>query len=224
MKKLLLAAAAAGALLAPAPLLARPMTATDLATLRRIGAPPPPPHRRWAALQLRETALAANKGRTHLWLLDLRAPGAKPVQIAFSAADKSEHDPAFSRDGKWLYYLSNVSGSDQLWRVALPGGTPERLTSLATDISGFKVAPTGDRVAIWADRRLDCADFDCKADAGADPARGGSGRPYEQLFVRHWDTWAEPDTRSRIFLLPLAEGKPTGAGVPVATQLIGDAP
>ena len=31
-------------------------------------------------------------------------------------------------------------------------------------------------------------------------------------------------TRSRIFILPLADGKPTGAGVPVATALVGDAP
>src|SRR4051812_42212844 len=113
MKKLLLAAAA-GALLLPSALFARPMTATDLATMRRIGAPAASPDARWAVYQLRETDLAANKGRTHLWLLDLRTPNAQPVQVAFSAADKNEHDPAFSRDGKWLYYLSNVSGSDQL--------------------------------------------------------------------------------------------------------------
>jgi dipeptidyl aminopeptidase/acylaminoacyl peptidase len=223
MKKLLLAAAVC-ALLPPAALSARPMTATDLATLRRIGGPAASPDGRWAVYQLRETDLAANKGRNHLWLLDLRTPGAQPVRIATSAADKSEHDPAFSRDGKWIYYLGNASGSDQLWRVAVPGGTPERLTGLATDISGFMLAPTGDRVAIWGDRRLDCADFDCKAADRADPAPGGSGRTYDQLFVRHWDTWAEPGTRSRIFLLPLAEGKPTGAGVPLATALIGDAP
>jgi dipeptidyl aminopeptidase/acylaminoacyl peptidase len=222
MNKLPLAAAALAALL-PAVALARPMTATDLATMRRIGAPAASPDGRWVAYSLRETDLAANKGRNHLWLLDLRAKGAQPVRVAVPAAEKSEHDPAFSRDGQWLYYLSNASGSDQLWRIGLAGGAPERLTGFATDVAGFLLAPTGDRIAIWGDRRLDCADFDCKEDK-ADPAPGGSGRTYEQLFVRHWDAWAQPDVRSRIFILPLAGGKPTGAGVPVATQLIGDAP
>ena len=29
--------------------------------------------------------------------------------------------------------------------------------------------------------------------------QGGSTREYDQLFIRHWDTWAEPGVRSRIF-------------------------
>lgn len=223
MKKTLIALALGTAALIPSIATARPMTPIDLATMRRIGAPAVSPDGRWLVYQLRETDLEANKGRNHLWLLDLKAKNAEPVKIAFSAADKSEHDPAFSADGKWIYYLGNAGGSDQLWRVAVTGGTPEQLTNLATDIGGFLLAPPGDRVAIWGDRKLDCSDYDCKSDKADTPA-GGSGRTYDQMFVRHWDTWAEPGTRSRIFILPMADGKPTGAGVPVATKLVGDAP
>ena len=75
--------------------------------------------------------------------------------------EHNEHDPRFSADGRWLYYLSNASGTDQLWRVALSGGTPERVTDLAADVSGFLPAPTGDRIAIWADRDMACTDFNC---------------------------------------------------------------
>jgi len=224
MKKLLLAGVTLAATLIPATLSARPMTATDLAMMRRLASPTVSPDGRWVAYQLSETDLAANKRLNDLWLLDLKTVGARPLRIA-SAPDKSEHDPSFSADGRFLYYLSNASGSDQLWRVALPGGTPEQLTRLAADIGGYKVAPAGDRVAIWADRKLDCPDFDCPSPPTATPvAPGGSGRVYDQLFVRHWDAWAEPNTRSRIFILPMADGKPTGAGVPVATALVGDAP
>ena len=154
MKKLLLAAA--GAALASAlasPAFARPMTATDLATMRRLAAPAVSPDGRWAVYQLSETDLAANKRLNDLWLLDLRTKGAAPVKIA-SAADKSEHDPRFSPDGKYLYYISNASGSDQLWRVALPGGAPEQMTRLSTDVAGYAPSPSGDRVAIWGDRKL----------------------------------------------------------------------
>jgi dipeptidyl aminopeptidase/acylaminoacyl peptidase len=198
------------------------MTATDLATLRRLAAPTVSPDGRWAAYQLRETDLEANRGRTDLWLLDLGRKGAQPVKVA-SAPDKNEHDPRFSADGRWLYYLSNASGSDQLWRVALPGGAPEQVTSLATDIGGFMLAPTGDRTAIWADRNLACADFNCANVPAAERGKG-SARVYDETFVRHWDAWVEPGVRSRIFTFPMVGGKPQGAGVPVARGLVGDAP
>jgi dipeptidyl aminopeptidase/acylaminoacyl peptidase len=220
MKKLLCAGLLALAL-APAAAPARTMTATDLATMRRIAAPTVSPDGRWAAYQLRETDLEANRGRTDLWLIDLRAKNAQPVKIA-SAPDKNEHDPRFSADGRHLYYLSNASGSEQLWRVAVPGGAPEQVTGLAKDIAGYTISPSGDRLAIWADLDLACTDFNC---ANVKPAAtGGSGRTYDQLFVQHWDAWAEPGVRSRIFTLPLVNGRAAGDGTPIGGSLVGDAP
>src|SRR3712207_5843472 len=96
-----------------------------LLTTRSLAAPTVSPDGNWAVYHLRETDLAANRGRADLWLLDLRTANAAPVRIA-SAPEHNEHDPRFSADGRHLYYLSNQSGSDQLWRVALPGGTPEQ--------------------------------------------------------------------------------------------------
>ena len=223
MKKLLLASLAALAIAqAPSALLARPMTAQDLATMRRIAAPVAAPDGTWIAYQLRETDLEANKGRTDLWLLNIGAKGAAPVKIA-SVADKNEHDPKFSPDGKFLYYLSNASGGDQVWRVALPAGTPEQVTSLSADVAGFSLAPTGGSIAIWGDRPLVCRDFDCSTVRMANTAIG-SGRTYDQLFVRHWDEWEKPNERSRLYVIPLAAGKATGNGVSVVGELIGDTP
>ncbi|HEV2866114.1 MAG TPA: S9 family peptidase, partial [Allosphingosinicella sp.] len=95
MNKLLAAALAALAFAQAPAALARPITATDLATMRRLAAPTVSPDGNWAAYQLRETDLAANRGRTDLWLLDLRRRGAQPVRIA-SAPEHNEHDPRFS--------------------------------------------------------------------------------------------------------------------------------
>jgi len=222
MRKLLLAGLCALAFASPPAAFARPITATDLATMRRLAAPAVSPDGHWAVYQLRETDLAANRGRTDLWLMDLRAPGADPVRIA-SAPEHNEHDPRFSADGRWLYYLSNASGSDQIWRVALPAGTPEKVTDLATDVAGFAIAPSSDRVAVWADRNMACESMNCLTVHG--PQQGqGSGRAYDQTFVRHWDAWVEPGVRSRIFILPMVDGRPQGAGTPVAPNLTGDSP
>jgi len=222
MKKLLLAGLAALAFASASAAFARPMTATDLATMRRLAAPAVSPDGHWAVYQLSETDLPANRRRTDLWLLDLRDPAAAAVRIA-SAPEHNEHDARFSADGRWVYYLSNASGSDQIWRVQLPSGTPEKVSDFATDVAGFALAPSGDRVAVWADRNMACESMNCLAVPG--PRQGqGSGRVYDQTFVRHWDAWVEPNVRSRIFILPMVDGRPQGAGTPVASNLIGDSP
>src|SRR5215217_1167374 len=184
MNKLILFSLAALAL-APAAASARPMTSTDLATLRRLAAPATSPDGNLVVYQLRETDLAANRGRTDLWLLDLRRPGAQAVRLG-SSPEHNEHDPRFSADGRYIYFLSNASGSDQLWRVAAAGGAPEQVTSLATDIAGYSLSPTGDRIAIFADRNIACTDFNC-ANVPAAQQGQGSGRVYDESFVRHWD-------------------------------------
>ncbi len=221
MKTLLLAGFAALALV-PSTAIARPMTAVDLASMKRIGAPVASPDGRWLVYQLRETDLAANRGRIDLWLLDISRPGAEAVRIA-STPEYNEHDPKFSADGRALYFLSNQSGSDQLWRVDLPSGTPQRVSDVAGGISGYLLAPTGDRVAIWTDRGLQCRDAVC-ADAQEAPEGQGSARVYDETFVRHWDAWETPGTFSRIFTYPIVNGRLEGNGTPVAPGLRGHAP
>ena len=88
-----------------------------------------------------------------------------------------------------LWFLMPVGEHDQLFRMAI-GGAPVQVSNFTDDVGGFRVAPSGDRVVVWADRDLRCADLNC---AGLPPKpKTGSGRTYDQLFIRHWDTWAEP--------------------------------
>ena len=99
----------------------------------------------------------------------------------------------------------------------------QQVSDFGTDVGGFLIAPTGDRIAIWADRDMRCADINC-ANVPAAEAGQGSGRTYDETFVRHWDTWATQGVRSRVFVLPMAEGRPQGAGTPVSPALAGDSP
>ena len=150
MKTLLLAGIGAMAL-ACAPALARPFTPADMVSLDRIGAPAVSPDGKWLAYQLRSTDLAANRGRTDLYLLAIDRPGQTPRRIA-SVADKNEASPVFSPDGSALYFQSDASGDDQLWRVALSGGDPVQISKAPGGISGFLLSPDGMKVALWADR------------------------------------------------------------------------
>ena len=215
MKYLLLAGIGAMAL-ACAPAQARPFTPADMVGLNRIGAPAVSPDGKWLAYQLRSTDLAANRGRTDLYLLAIDGPDRTPRKIA-SLADKNEGSPVFSPDGSALYFQSDASGDDQLWREALSGGDPVQISRAPGGISGFLLSPDGAKVALWTDRPVGAKTLDDqKPDA---PADTGSGRVYDQLFVRHWDKWADGQ-RSQIFVMPVAGGP----AVSVMGDLVGDAP
>ncbi|MGE0556430.1 MAG: amidohydrolase, partial [Gemmatimonadales bacterium] len=84
-------------------------------TVRQIrGARPSPDGRRLAF-----TAL------DHLWLMDL--PSGTPKRLTTST--DGEHLPVWSPDGKYLAYVSwNEDGGD-IWRIAVDGGRPEKLTT-----------------------------------------------------------------------------------------------
>jgi dipeptidyl aminopeptidase/acylaminoacyl peptidase len=48
---------------------------------------------------------------------------------------RSASSPALSDDGKRMFYLTNVSGTSQIWTVDLPKGTPKQLTNFEDNVS-----------------------------------------------------------------------------------------
>jgi dipeptidyl aminopeptidase/acylaminoacyl peptidase len=216
MKKVLIAALAASVAV---PVLARPFTPQDMVSLSRVSSPQVSPDGRWLVWQQRETDLAANKGRNDLWRLDLKAKAATPEKFA-SLADANETDPAFGRDGT-LYFLSDrKDGKSAVWRIGMAGGAAAPVTG-DYDVSGFKVSPTGDAILLWADRPVGAKSLAEEQPAKAKDA--GSGRTYDQLFVRHWDAWADGQ-RSQLFVVPIANGTASGPGHAIEGALIGDTP
>ncbi len=206
------------ALILAAPAAAKPFTAELLVTLNRVTAPAPSPDGKSLLFVMRETDMAANKGRTDIFKLDTATPAAKPVRLAADPA--SDTSPVWSRDGKLIYFLSGRSGSSQIWVMNADGTAPRALTKSPVDISGFKLSPTDDRIAFWADVFPDCPTLKCTADRLAEK-KPASGRVYDKLFVRHWDTWAT-GTRSQIFTVPLKT--PDAEPVMVSKPLDGDSP
>jgi len=52
-------------------------------------------------------------------------------------------DAAWSPDGKWMYVAANTGGGFHIWRQRFPNGTPEQVTSGATEEQGIAVDPDG---------------------------------------------------------------------------------
>ena len=142
---------------------ARPITATDLATMRRLGAPAASPDGQLGGLPAqRDRPRRQHAGRTDLFLLDLAHAGAQPARIASARPTMNEHDAAFlARRPLALLSQQRLGQRPALAgaaarRHARAGSPPSPPTSAA---SARADAATG--IAIWADRDARCADFDC---------------------------------------------------------------
>ncbi|OWR01048.1 alpha/beta hydrolase family protein [Sphingopyxis witflariensis] len=225
MRNLILPSAIALAAALSTPAAARPMTEVDLATLKRVAAPTASPDGRWVVFQMTETAAETYKRSTGLWLVDRNAKDAKPVAIA-DAAGKNETSPAFHPDGS-LYFLSDASGTNQIWRVdpKSAGAPAAQVSDTKADVEGYKISPDGKRLLAWGDIAKECADFGCDAKDKGALVGPGTGRLYKDGagFVRHWDHWETPGTYSRPFVFNLEGGKATVARA-VDGGLIGDSP
>jgi dipeptidyl aminopeptidase/acylaminoacyl peptidase len=199
-----------------------PFTIQDLVRVRRVSDPVVAPDGRHVVFALRETDMEANRGRTHLWIVDLAGPDHEPRRLTLAATDDS--DPRWAPDSRTIYFLSTRSGSSQVWRLALDGGEATAVTSYPLDVGSLRVAPTGDRIAISMAVLPGCRTLQCTRDKlAADERARPSGELYDRLFVRHWDTWSN-GTRSHLFTARLRGDGTAEEPIDVSGRLDADVP
>jgi Tol biopolymer transport system component len=75
-----------------------------------------------------------------------------PLFEQFMAFRRFSGGLAFSNDGAYVYFISNISGQFNLWRVPVEGGWPDQLTAFADETVRFiSVSPVDARIALGAD-------------------------------------------------------------------------
>ncbi|MBD7989007.1 S9 family peptidase [Luteimonas sp. Sa2BVA3] len=205
---------------------ARGLEGRDLAAMERVSSPTLSPDGRHLVFAQRSIDLEANSGTSALYVRNLVTRDLAPPK-RLTPEGWSVNSPAFSPDGATVYFLSAKHGSQQLYAIPLAGGEPRQLTGFATDVGTYHVSPDGSRIAFSAGVFGDCgADFACtKQRMDARKESKVSGVVYDQLFVRHWDTWAD-GTRNRLFVatLPGKGAKPVAEATAVSGALDGDVP
>ncbi|MFZ9708719.1 MAG: prolyl oligopeptidase family serine peptidase [Steroidobacteraceae bacterium] len=209
-------------LAAPLVAAAGPFTPADLVNLARVSDPQVSPDGRWAVFSLRETDLEANRGRNDLWLVSLRA--AEPTARRLTQHPSSDSSPRWAPDSSGVYFLSSRSGSSQVWFLPLAGGDAQPVTTLPLDVGSFEVSPKGDRLALSMEVFPDCADLACSKDRLASRTKEKqTGKTYDQLFVRHWDSWKD-GTLSMLFTVTLDAKRTAGTPVNVSSAVRGNVP
>jgi len=201
----------------------RPFDIHDFLGLKRIVQIAASPDGKQVVYTLRGDDLRANKGYTGLWLQDTTRRGATPVRLTSDGS----HDgsAAWSRDGRSIYFLSDRSGSTQVWRITSQGAEAAQVTDLPLPVGSFRVSPNGDRIFVGLEVFRDCEDLACTGQRLETAAHAtATGVVYDGLFVRHWDSWGD-GRRSQLFALDLdSRGHATGTARNLTAAVDADVP
>jgi dipeptidyl aminopeptidase/acylaminoacyl peptidase len=165
----------------------RPMTARDLWSLGRVGAPALSPDGRQVAYTVTRYDLETFKSNTEIWIVPT-AGGAPTLAAASGSA------PSWSPSGQLAYIKA---GQIQLGE--------RQLTNIASSVSGPLAWSRDGRKLLFTSGVVPAGDS-LAARLGRIAAAKSEAKIYDQLNYRHWDEW-EDGKRSHVFVLDVASGE-----------------
>jgi dipeptidyl aminopeptidase/acylaminoacyl peptidase len=186
----------------------RPMTAEDLWTIPRVGAPVPSPKGNAFAVTVMTYDLEKNQGRGRIWLVPSEAdrPAGDPRPL--TSADVSSGEPSFSPDGRRLAFTRKADhGKAQLHVMPLDGGEAQKLTELPLGVFDPKWLPDGKGIVFFAPLlRGHFTPAATKTELERREKDPVKAHVTEERFYRYWDTWLTTGETPHLFRLDLASG------------------
>ncbi len=155
------------------------MTPEALWAFGRIGETAVSPDGSKIAYTVTYYSVEQNKSNTEVFVMD--ADGSNNRQITHTKW--REANIVWTKDGK-LDFLSNESGSMQLWQMDADGSNRRRLTDYAGDIEGFSLSPDESMVLFVSQVKTK----ESTADKYPDLPQS-SGLIVTDLMYKHWDEW-----------------------------------
>ena len=187
------------------------LTADEIATgiltpevmwkMSRAGSSSLSPDGRTLLYQQTDYNMAENRGVTTIRVEDMDS---KTV-TCLTDFTSNNLSPQWSADGQHIYFLSDRSGSMQVWEMTPAGGNARQLSAFDKDVEGFGISPRGDKA--WYVQRVEVCDRK-SSDVYKDMDKS-KARIYDDLMARHWDYWDEGEYR-HIFVGELGKGVVTG--------------
>jgi dipeptidyl aminopeptidase/acylaminoacyl peptidase len=122
----------------------RTLQSQDLLALKLAGDCHISPDGSRVAYVLQEIDKEKNEYKSSIWLV---REGQQPVQFTGGTKDSA---PRWSPDGRYLAFVSNRSGSSQIWLLPLEGGEARQLTRIKGGVGGPVWSPDSKYLAFTA--------------------------------------------------------------------------
>jgi serine/threonine-protein kinase len=149
----------------------------------------------------RRLAYVVYAGTGNIWSVPRPARGTVSVSEATPVTRGTQviEGVSISRDEQWLYYDSNLGGNSDVYRLRLPNGEPERLTTDPADDFTPSLSPDGREVAFHSWRSG-------SRDIYVMPLDGGPVQRVTSSPRQEWQARWSPDGSA----IAYGEGSPTG--------------
>ena len=124
-----------------------------------------------------------NRGVTAIYLRDMVSGAVKQLTDHSS----NNNSPKWSEDGEQIYFLSDRSGSSQIWSMNLEGKELKQVSAFEKDVEAYGISPRGDKL-FYVQRVQVC---DRKSSDVYEDAPKSKAKIYDDLMCRHWNYWDE---------------------------------
>ena len=192
----------------------------DMIKMVRLSSPVVSPDGKYIAFTGTKYSLEKNKGNTDIYLYNTKTGQTRKL----TNNEAGDFNPVFSKDGKYLYFLSTRSGKSELYRLDLSGGEPEKVSDYPVSIANFKISPKGNYFSFTANVYPETSDFEKIAEIDKKKKENKcTAKVYTSLFIRHWDTW-EDGKWTHVFYVKVKDGKPYGKPHDIMKGIDGNCP
>lgn len=161
---------------------AQHLTPEMLLSLARMGESSLSPDGKQVAYALSFPSIEENKSRSELFLVGMDGKGHHQL----TNTKHNEYSPTWIEGGKRIAYMSNESGSMQVWTMMADGSDKRQITDVEDGIEGFSYSPDGRKLLYIAPIKYGKRASDLYPDLPK-----ATGRVVNDLMYKHWDEWVE---------------------------------
>lgn len=174
-----------------------PFSVQDMTAVTRLSEPAVSPDGKWVVYVRKSWDSTTNKSTSNLWMV---STDAKTSYALTSIKEKSDTSPLWSKDGRTIAFLSNRSGSQQIWSVTI-GSEARQLSDFPVDVSNLRWSPDGLYFAFSAEVYPDAKTLlETKQRDQAKEDNPVKAMTFDSLMIRHWDEWFS-GKRNHIFVV-----------------------
>jgi len=165
-------------------------------SLSRVSEPALSPDGKQVAFTVQTVDIEKNLKPKQIYVVSVS--GGSPVQLTHDGNDNERL--RWSADSQLIYFISDRSGSSQIWVMDNAGGHARQITRLSTETGGLLVSPNGKKIVFESSVYPECgADDACNKDKiDAEAKSKVKARIYTSLLYRHWTAY---ETKRRQHLL-----------------------